>query len=134
MFCITLNPLSALLENSKYGCHIRSGTTINPLLYMDDIKLSTKNERDIDSLIHLTRIFSKSIGMAFSLGKCGCLIVSRGRIKHTGGQVPDENIDDKAERYNYLGMQQALANKYNIGKQFWRTKLSDKGTHGNKHL
>ena len=35
-----------------------TGTTINHLLYMDDIKLCAKNVQEIDSLIHLTRVFS----------------------------------------------------------------------------
>lgn len=35
-----------------------SGVTISHLLYMDDIKRYAKKERDVDSLIHLTRIYS----------------------------------------------------------------------------
>ena len=37
---------------------------------MDDIKLYAKTEQDIDSLIHLTRIYSKDIRMSFGLNKC----------------------------------------------------------------
>ena len=74
-----LNGLSALLDKSTYGYRFKSGTTINHLLYMDDIKLYAKNEQDIDSLIHLTGVFSFDIGMTFGLAKCGRLIVNRGK-------------------------------------------------------
>ena len=44
LFCIALNPLSAILDKSTYGYRFKSGTTINHLLYMDDIKLYAKSE------------------------------------------------------------------------------------------
>ena len=47
-FCIALNSLSALLNKSTYGYRFKSGTTINHLRYMDDIKLIANNEQDID--------------------------------------------------------------------------------------
>ena len=77
LFCVALNPLCALLDYSKYGYPFKNGTTINHFLYMDDIKLYAKSERDIDLLIHPPRVFSNDIGMSFSLRKCGHLIVRR---------------------------------------------------------
>ena len=70
LFCIALNPLSTLLAESKCAYRFKDGTTINHLFYIDDIKLYAKNEREIDSLIHLTRVFSDDIGMSFGLSKC----------------------------------------------------------------
>ena len=67
LFCIGLNSLSQIITKSGYGYKFKSGATISHLLYMDDIKLYAKNERDIDSLIHLTRIYSEDIGMSFGL-------------------------------------------------------------------
>ena len=32
-------------------------------MYMDDIKLSAKNERELETLIHAVRIYSQDIGM-----------------------------------------------------------------------
>ena len=52
---------------------------------MDDIKLYAKNERDIDSLIHLTRLYSEDIGMLFRLEKCGRMIARRGKVIKTDG-------------------------------------------------
>ena len=37
------------------------------LLYKDNIKLYAKNEQDIDSLIHLTRVFSSDNGITHGL-------------------------------------------------------------------
>jgi len=70
LFCICLNPLSQIIDKTGYGYRIRNGITISQLLYMDDIKLYAKNERDIDSLIHITRIFSNDIRMSCELDKC----------------------------------------------------------------
>ena len=36
--------------------------------------------QDIDSLIHLTRVFSSDIDITFGLAKCGRLIVNRGKV------------------------------------------------------
>ena len=86
LFCMALNPLSALLDKSTYGYRFKSGTTINHPLYMDDIKLYAMNEQDIDSLIHRTRVFSSDIGMTFGLAKCGHLIVKRQGEEHLWNQ------------------------------------------------
>ena len=80
---MALNPLSALLGKSTYGYKFKSGTTLNHLLYIDDIRLYAKNEQDIDSLIHLTLVFSSNFGMIFGLAKCGRPIVNRGKVKST---------------------------------------------------
>ena len=81
---------------------------------MDGIKLYAKSERDINWLIHLTRVFSNDIDMTFGLGKRDRLIFNRGSIKHTDGdEMPNGHIDDIAERYNYLGIQQAFGNDDN---------------------
>ena len=111
LFCISLNPLSDIIRKSDYGYKFKSGTKINHLFYMDDIKLYAKTERDIDSLIHLTRIFSQDIGMSFGLDKCGRLIVKRGKITKTDGiDLPEGHIDDVEEKYKYLGILQSYGN------------------------
>ena len=113
LFCIALKPLSDLVEESGYGYEFQSGVTINHLLYMDDIKLYAKSERDIDSLIHLTRIFSEDIGMTFGLDKCGRLINKRGNMKTSQGiELPNGHINDIAESYKYLGIIQSYGNHY----------------------
>ena len=44
LFCMALNPLSALLDNNEYGYKFKSGITINHLLYMDDIYMPRMSE------------------------------------------------------------------------------------------
>ena len=111
LFCIGLNPLSQIITKSGFGYRFRSGTTISHLLYMDDIKLYAKNERDIDSLIHLTRIYSNDIGMTFGLDKCGQMVCRRGKMITTEGvELPEGNITDGQDSYKYLGIPQANSN------------------------
>ena len=38
-------------------------------MYMDDIKLFTKNEKEQETLIHTGRIYSHDIGMEFGIKK-----------------------------------------------------------------
>ena len=47
----------------------KDGGRINHLLFMDDLKLFAKNEKEIDSLVQTVRIFSDDIGMKFGLEK-----------------------------------------------------------------
>ena len=96
-------PVECLAGQDTYGYRFKSGTTINHLLYMDDIKRYAKNEQDIGSLIHLTRVFSSDIDMTFGRTKCGHLIVNRGKVKSTSGiSLPEGQIDDIDESHNYL--------------------------------
>ena len=109
LFCIALNLLSALLGKSTYEYRFQSGTTINHLLYMGNIKLYAKNEQDIYSLIHLTRVFSSDIGTTFGLAKCRRLIVNRGKVKSTSEiSLPESQIDSIDESYKYLKILQSF--------------------------
>lgn len=67
---------------------------------MDDIKQYAKNERDIDSLIHLTRIYSQDAGMSFGLEKCGRMIVRKSR--EGGFEQPGGHKADIQDNYRYL--------------------------------
>ena len=42
---------------------------VNHLMYMDDIKLFAKNEKELESLIHAVRIYIQDIGMEFGIEK-----------------------------------------------------------------
>lgn len=48
---------------------------------MDDIKLYAKSERDIDSLIHITRIYSNDTVMSYWLEKCSEMVTRRGKAE-----------------------------------------------------
>ncbi|WP_175564860.1 hypothetical protein, partial [Escherichia coli] len=105
--------LSQIITKTGFGYEIlRNGATISHLLYMDDIKLYARTERDIDSLIHTTRIYSNDIGMSFGLDKCGQMITKRGRVVRTEGvELPEGSIADVEGSYKYLGIPQANGNQ-----------------------
>ena len=113
LFCVAINPLSHILRNSRRGYTLRSGHIIHHLLYMDDLKLYGKNEREIDSMINTVRIFSDDIGMKFGLEKCGRLIIKRGKVVVTQGLLLDigKIRDVEVEKgYKYLGILQGMEN------------------------
>ena len=47
-------------------------------MYMDDIKLLAKNEKELETLIHAVIIYSQDIGMEFGIEKCAMLIRKSG--------------------------------------------------------
>ena len=52
---------------------------INHLMYMDDIKLFAKNEKELGTLIQTVRIYSLDIGMDFGIEKYAFLIMKSGK-------------------------------------------------------
>ena len=65
-FIIAMMPLNHILRKCTAGYKLtRSQEKINHLIYMDDIKLFAKNEKELESLIHAVIIFNQDIGMEF---------------------------------------------------------------------
>ena len=61
-------PLNHLPRKCKAGYKLRKSLEkINDLMYMDDIKLFPKNEKELETLIHTVRIYSQNIGMKFGI-------------------------------------------------------------------
>uniref|UniRef100_A0A1X7SGU0 Reverse transcriptase domain-containing protein n=1 Tax=Amphimedon queenslandica TaxID=400682 RepID=A0A1X7SGU0_AMPQE len=54
-------------------------------MFMDDLKLYGKNERQIDSLINTVQAVSEDIGMEFGIDKCGVLNLKRGKVVESDG-------------------------------------------------
>ena len=83
----------------------------NHLMYMDDIKLFAKNEKELETLIHTIRIYSQDIGMEFSIEKCALLVMKKGKRHITDGiELPTQDkIRTLAENetYKYLGILEA---------------------------
>lgn len=77
--------------------NINSRAGLPLTIYMD------KSKRDIDSLIHLTRIYNEDIGMSFGLEKCD-------RIVTTDKDMPPGHIADMQTDHSYLGGPQSLGN------------------------
>ena len=67
-FCLALNPLSYRLQCNRAGYrlkHDNNETTISHLIYMDDIKLYSRNNKEMKTLIDTTTEFSEDIHMHF---------------------------------------------------------------------
>ena len=54
-------------------------------MYMDDIKLYVKNEKELETLIHAVRIYSLNIGIEFSIKKCAILVMKSRKQHITDG-------------------------------------------------
>ena len=68
-------PLNHILRKCADGYKLsRSQEKINYQMYMDD-KLFSKNEKELETLIHAVRIYIQDIGMEFGIQKCAMLVL-----------------------------------------------------------
>ena len=81
-FCMCLNPLSAILNDTKHGFHIRNNRQtqyiLNHLMYMDDIKLYASTKTQLNSLLNATEKFTTDIKMEFGIAKCKTTHIEKG--------------------------------------------------------
>ena len=100
-------------------------------MYMDDIKLFVKNEKELETLIHAVRIYSQHIGMEFSIEKCAMLVRKSGKRHMTDGmELPNHDkirTLGESETYKYLGILEAdtikqVEMKDKIRKEYLRTR------------
>ena len=77
---------------------------------MDDIKLYTRSERALDSLIQTVRI-NKDIGMKFGIDKCAILVMKKWKmVKSEGITLSSVKVIkslEEGESYKYLGLVEA---------------------------
>ncbi|XP_072176148.1 uncharacterized protein [Diadema setosum] len=109
LFVISLNPLPSVLRNVSAGYDLGGNHgSLNHLLFMDDLKLFCKDEKQCDKLVQTVRLVSKDIGMDFGINKCATLVMKRGRrVKSAGIPLPDGRILqslEEGENYKYLGV------------------------------
>ena len=111
-------------------------------MYMDDIKLFGKNEKELEILIHAVRIYSQDIGIEFSIEKCPMHVIKSGKWHITDGmELPNQDIIrmlGENETYKYLDILEAdtikqVEMKDKIQKEYCRrtrklleTKLSSR--------
>ena len=89
-FVVVLIPLLIILNETDLGYVTSRNQKLNHLLFMDDLKLYARSERELDSLIQTVRIFSDDVGMLFGLDKCAVLVLKRGKTVRTEGiELPD---------------------------------------------
>ena len=84
-------------------------------MYMNDIKLFAKNEKELETLIHAVKIYSKDIRIESGIEKCAMLVMKSGKRYLTDGmELPNHDkirtLGEK-ETYKYLGILEADTNK-----------------------
>lgn len=128
-FCLALNPLSMLLNNTKYGYVIDKQQNIrtNHNLYMDDLKIYAASMEQLRRLLEIVAAFSESINMQLGIEKCAVLEVKRGKIQETQHQTLINNVTipalDDDGTYKYLGINQALEIRTSEMKKMFKDKL-----------
>ena len=95
-------------------------------MYMDDIILFAKNEKELETLIHAVIIYSQDMGMEFGIEKCAMLVMKSGKRYMTDGiELPNHDkiwTLEENETYKYLGILEAdtikqVQMKDTIGKE-----------------
>ena len=109
LFLIAMMPLNHIPRKCTDGYKLsRSLEKVNHLMYMDDMKLFAKNQKELETLIHTVRIYSRGIGMEFGIEKCAMLVMKSGKRQLTDGmELPDKDkIKTLAENETnkYLGI------------------------------
>ena len=112
LFVLALIPLIMVLRKVTAGYELAGGKgVVNHLLFMDDLKLYGKSERQVDTLVNTVRVVSQDIGMEFGINKCAVLNTKRGKFHNCEGiKLPDgQSIKglDEGDGYKYLGMLEA---------------------------
>ena len=112
LFVLALIPLSMVLRRVKAGYDLASRKgLLNHLLFMNDLKLYGKNEKQVDTLINTVRVFSSDIAMEFGISKCAVLVMTSGKVsKCEGIRMPDAQVIrglEEGDRYKYLGILEA---------------------------
>ena len=106
IFILCIIPMTKILRNMRAG-YMLGNVKVNHLLFMDDLKVFGKNEKEIDSLIKTVEVFSCDIGMEFGIKKCGVACVKRGKLSKAEGLrlLSGKMITEvNEEGYRYLGI------------------------------
>ena len=77
-------------------------------MYMNEIKLFAKNEKELEILKHAVKIYSQDIGMEFDIEKCAMLVMKSGKRYLTDGmELPNQDkirTLGENDTYKYLGI------------------------------
>ena len=130
MFVLAFISSCLILRKAKTEYEFsESKEKINHLLFMDDLKLYSRSEKGLDSLVQTFRVFSEDIGMEFGTEKCATLVMEKGKIvKSVGIELPDGKVIkslQEGESYKYLGILEVdkfleEKMKLNVSKEYIR--------------
>ena len=83
----------------------------NHLLFMDDLKMYSRSEKGLDSLLQTVCVFSEDIGMEFGIERCAMFVIEKGKIvKLVGIELPGGKVIkslQEGESYKILGILEA---------------------------
>ena len=94
---------------------------------MDYLKLYSRIEKGLDSLVQTVCVFKKDIEMEFGIEKSAMLVMEKGKIvKSVGIELPDGKVIkslQEGESYKYLGILEAdkyleEKMKLNVSKEY----------------
>ena len=101
-------------------------------MYVDDIKLFAKNEKELETLIELMRIYSDDIGMKFGIEKCAMLKLENGiqMAEEINYPIKEKQYARRKRKFTnsweYLKRTRSNKRKFNKNKKFkgpiWRTR------------
>ena len=80
VFVLALILLSLILRKAKAYEFSQRKEKINPLLFMDDLKLYSRSGKGLASLVRTVCVFSEDIGMEFGIEKCAILVMEKGKM------------------------------------------------------
>ena len=80
-------------------------------MYIDNIKLFAKGEKELETQIQTVRIYSYDAGMEFGIEKCAMLVMKSGKRHMTEGiKLPNQVVIwmlGEKETYKYSGILEA---------------------------
>ena len=101
---------------------------INHLLFMDDLKLYSRSDKELNSLVQTVHVFSENIGMEFGIEKCVMLVMEKGKIEVSCIELLDGKVIkslQEGQSYKCLGILEAdkfleEKMKLNVSKEYIR--------------
>ena len=92
-------------------------------MYMDDIKLFAKNEKELETLIHAVWIYSQDTGVEFGIEKCAILVMKSCKRHLTDRmELPSQDkiktLGEKESTNTWESWRLTPSNKWR-----WKTKL-----------
>ena len=87
VFILALIPWNLILRKAKaaYEFSQRKEKINHNFLCMDDLKLCSRSEKGLDSLVQTARVFSEDIGMEFGIEKFAMLVMEERNIVKSVG-------------------------------------------------
>ena len=79
LFVLCLIPSIVILRKSEFAYKVLSNKE-DKLLFMDDLKLHTKNEKGLVPFVQRVQIFTDNTGMLFGINNCATLDLEKGKI------------------------------------------------------